>query len=163
MYWWGKPQFSGIRAAASGLSDGAPGGYDIECFREDFPQFFRADGSGLLPDPMLQQIIDMANASVRPDRWGSSWRYAAGLYAAHYVTLSLRGYAPSNETPEQAAASGALSGVVKSATLGDASVTYDTGAITAGTEDWGDLNRTTYGQMFASRAKLVGMGGMTAI
>ena len=50
-------------------------------------------------------------------------------------------------------------GMVKSATLGDASVSYDTAAITAGTEDWGDLNSTTYGQMFANRAKLVGMAG----
>ena len=63
------------------------------------------------------------------------------------------------EMAEQAAASGALVGMVKSATLGDASVSYDTAAITAGTEDWGDLNSTTYGQILANRAKLIGMGG----
>ena len=54
-------------------------------------------------------------------------------------------------------------GMVKSATLGDASVTYDTTAITQGTADWGDLNSTTYGQLLANRAKLVGMGGSYAI
>ena len=54
-------------------------------------------------------------------------------------------------------------GVVKSATLGDASVTYDTAAITAGTEDWGDLNSTTYGQILANRAKLIGMAGSYVI
>ena len=42
-------------------------------------------------------------------------------------------------------------------------MSYDTSAITAGTEDWGDLNGTTYGQMLANRAKLVGMGGSYVI
>ena len=62
-----------------------------------------------------------------------------------------------------AAASGALVGVVKSATLGDSSVTYDTSALTAGTESWGDLNATTYGQMLANRAKLIGAAGSYVI
>ena len=53
--------------------------------------------------------------------------------------------------------------MVKSATLGDSSVSYDTTAVTKGTEDWGDLNSTTYGQMLANRAKLVGLGGSYVI
>ena len=163
MYYCGKPQFYGVRAAAANLGSGAPGTYTAEQFQEDFPQFFNSWGQSLLPASMLEEIIRMANAAVQPDRWGESWRYAVGLYVAHYVTLYLRGYAASNETPEQAAASGALVGMVKSATLGDASVSYDTAAITAGTEDWGDLNSTTYGQMFANRAKLIGMAGMLVI
>ena len=57
----------------------------------------------------------------------------------------------------------ALVGVVKSATLGDSSVTYDTAALTAGTESWGDLNATTYGQMLANRAKLIGAAGSYVI
>lgn len=163
MYYWGKPQFYGVRAAAANLGSGALGTYTAEQFQADFPQFFNAGGQPLLPAAMLQEIIRMANAAVQPERWGEGWRYAVGLYVAHYVTLYLRGYAASNETPEQAAASGALVGMVKSATLGDASVSYDTAAITAGTEDWGDLNSTTYGQMFANRAKLIGMAGMLVI
>lgn len=163
MYYWGKPQFFGVRAAAANIGNGAPGNYTAEQFQQDFPQFFSAVGDPLLPASMLEEIVRMANAAVQPDRWGEGWRYAVGLYVAHYVTLYLRGYAASNETPEQAAASGALVGVVKSATLGDASVSYDTAALTAGTEDWGDLNSTTYGQMFANRAKLIGMAGMLVI
>lgn len=163
MYYCGKPQFYGVRAAAANLGSGAPGTYTAEQFQEDFPQFFNSWGQSLLPASMLEEIIRMANAAVQPDRWGEGWRYAVGLYVAHYVTLYLRGYAASNETPNAAAASGALVGMVKSATLGDASVSYDTAAITAGTEDWGDLNSTTYGQMFANRAKLIGMAGMLVI
>ena len=162
MYYWGKPQFFGVRAAAANIGTGV-GDYTVEQFREDYPQFFNSEGHFLGSLPMLEQIIQMANVSIQPDKWLDAWRYAVGLYVAHYATLSLRGYAASNETPEQAAASGALVGMVKSATLGDASVTYDTAAITAGTEDWGDLNSTTYGQILANRAKLIGMGGTTVL
>lgn len=162
MYYWGKPQFFGVRAAAANIGQGR-GDYTVEQFQADYPQFFTAEGISLLPPSMLCKIIDMANTAVQPDKWLDSWRFAVGLYVAHYVTLFLRSYAPSNETAAAAAASGALVGVVKSATLGDSSVTYDTSAITAGTEDWGDLNSTTYGQMLANRAKLIGLAGMTVI
>lgn len=162
MWYWGHPQFFGVRAAAANLSQGK-GSYTAEQFQEDYPQFFNAEGNFLGSASMLQEIINMANLSIQPDRWGESWRYAVGLYVAHYVTLSLRSYAASNEDPAQAAASGALTGVVSSATLGDASVSYDTSAITAGTEDWGDLNATTYGQMLANKAKLIGMAGTLVI
>lgn len=158
MYYWGKPQFFGVKAAAANIGTGV-GDYTVEEFQQDYPQFFRLDGTFLGSLTMLQEIVRMANVSIQPDKWLDSWRYAVGLYVAHYVTLSLRGYAENNETPDAAAASGALVGMVKSATLGDASVTYDTSAITAGTEDWGDLNATTYGQMLANRAKLIGMRG----
>jgi hypothetical protein len=162
MYYWGHPQFFGVKAAAANIGTGV-GDYTVEQFREDYPQFFNAEGYFLGSLPMLEQIIQMANVSIQPDKWLDSWRYAVGLYVAHYATLSLRGYAESNETPQQAAASGALVGMVKSATLGDASVTYDTAAITAGTEDWGDLNSTTYGQILANRAKLIGLAGSYVI
>lgn len=156
--WYWKPQFFGVKAAAANIACGQ-GNYTVQDFQADYPQFFNKEGTFLGSLPMLEQIIQMANVSIQPDRWLDGWRYAAGLYVAHYVTLSLRGYAASNETPEQAAASGALVGVVKSATLGDAAVQYDTTALTAGTEDWGDLNSTTYGQILANRAKLIGMAG----
>lgn len=164
---YGNPQFYGVRAMAANIGQ-SQGNYTTEMFQEDFPQFFTAGteetpAACLVPATMLAEIIAMANACVQPDKWLESWRYAVGLYVAHYATLYLRTYAPSNTTAQQAAASGALVGVVKSATLGDSSVTYDTTAVTKGTEDWGDLNSTTYGQMLANRAKLVGLGGSYAI
>ena len=162
MYFYGNPQFYGVRAAAANIGR-SQGSYTAEQFHEDFPQFFDADGVCLVPSAMLTEIINMANACVQPDRWLESWRYAVGLYTAHYCTLYLRTYAEHSDTPRQAAASGALVGLVKSATLGDSSVSYDTGAVTRGTEEWGDLNATTYGQMLASRARLAGLGGSYVI
>ena len=157
-----KPQFFGVKSAAANIGSSV-GNYTVEEFQEDYPQFFNPEGEFLGSPAMLAQIIKMANVSIQPDKWLDGWRYAVGLYVAHYVTISLRGYAASNETPAAAAASGALVGMVKSAKLGDASVTYDTAAITAGTEDWGDLNSTTYGQILANRAKLIGMSGTYVI
>lgn len=162
MYFYENPQFYGVRTMAANIGH-SQGNYTVEMFQEDFPQFFNAEGVSLVPATMLTEFINMANACVQPDKWFESWRYAAGLYVAHYSTMYLRTYAPSTSTPQQAAASGALVGVVKSATLGDSSVSYDTSAITNGTEDWGDLNSTTYGQMLANRAKLIGMGGTYTI
>lgn len=159
---YGAPQFYGVRAAAANIGQ-SQGNYTAEQFQQDFPQFFNADGVSLVPETMLAEIINMANACVQPDKWLESWRYAVGLYVAHYATLYLRPYAESSPTAAQAAASGALVGVVKSATLGDSSVSYDTSALTKGTENWGDLNATTYGQMLANRAKLIGAAGSYAI
>lgn len=159
---YGAPQFYGVRAAAANIGQ-SQGDYTAEQFQQDFPQFFTPDGVSLVPTTMLAEIINMANASVQPDKWLESWRYAVGLYVAHYATLYLRTYAQSSPTAAQAAASGALVGIVKSATLGDSSVSYDTSALTKGTENWGDLNATTYGQMLANRAKLIGMAGSYVI
>lgn len=159
---YGNPQFFGVRAAAANIGRGT-GNYTAEQFQQDYPQFFNEYGTCLVPPVMLTEILNMANASVQPDKWLESWRYAVGLYVAHYATLYLRTYAESSPTAAQAAATGALVGVVKSATLGDSSVSYDTTALTKGTEDWGDLNATTYGQMLANRAKLIGLGGSYVI
>ena len=159
---YGNPQFFGIRATAANIAKGQ-GNYTAEMFQQDFPQFYSPDGTCLVPATMLGEFVSMANACILPDKWLESWRYGAGLYVAHYATLYLRTYAENSPSAAQAAATGALVGVVKSATLGDSSVSYDTTAITKGTEEWGDLNATTYGQMLANRAKLVGMGGSYVI
>ncbi len=79
------------------------------------------------------------------------------------AALYLRTFAESSDTPAQAAATGATVGVVKSAALGDSSVTYDTDALTKATADWGDLNATQYGQILATKARMVGMGGSYVI
>ena len=162
MYYWGHPQFFGVRAAAANIGQ-AVGSYTAEMFQEDFPQFFNKEGTCLLPATMLEQLIDQANRAIQPDKWLDGWRYAAGLYVAHCATLYLRTYAESSDTPAQAAATGALVGVVSSAKLGQDSVSYDTDALTKATENWGVLNATQYGQLLATRARLVGMGGSYVI
>lgn len=158
MCYWNKPQFYGIKAEAANIGH-TKGNYTAEMFQEDFPQFFNAVGESLIPETMLNVFINRANSAIQPDKWLDEWRYAVGLYVAHYSTMYLSTYSSSSETPAQAAATGSLVGVAESATLGDASVTYNTDALIKGTEDWGSLNATKYGQMLASEARLIGMGG----
>lgn len=162
MYWTNKPQFFGVRAMASNVSTGT-GTYTAEMFQQDFPQFFNADGECLVPETILTMFINRANNAITPDKWGDAWQYAAGLYVAHFSTMYLSTYAPSSDTAAQAAATGGLVGVIKSATLGDSSVTYDTDTLTKATAEWGSLNATKYGQMLATEARLVGMGGTYVI
>ena len=152
------PQFRGVIAEASNIGH-EEGNYTPCMFYEDFPQFVDGGGEGLLPDSILAQFIEQANASIQPDKWFEQWRYACGLYVAHYATLYLRTYKEFSPSATAAADTGSLNGIVKRAQLGDSSVEYDTAALTSATEKWGDLNATQYGQLLASKARLVGLGG----
>ena len=153
-----KPQFTGVREAAANIGR-SRGSYTAEMFWEDFPQFLDLEGQSIVPAAILEEFVRQTNAAIQPDKWLDGWRYVCGLYVAHQATLYLRTYAPGSADAAQAAATGALVGVVKSAALGDSSVSYDTDALTKATADWGDLNATQYGQLLATRARLVGMGG----
>lgn len=157
-----KPQFFGVRAAASNIGT-QTGGYTAEMFAQDFPQFFSSTGTCWIPQTILDELISQANASIQPDKWLESWRYAAGLYIAHNATLYLRSYKPHSDSAADAAASGQVIGTVKTASLGDASVSYDDGSSTMATQGWGDLNATQYGQLLATKARLIGMGGSYVI
>ena len=167
------PYFQGAKIAAANVPQpGEQGDYTAEMFREDFSQFWQVykemDSEEelhklLLPDAMLQTFIEQANDSVLPSRWGSMWRYAAGLYVAHFAAMYLKTYASASDNAAQAANGAAQVGVVKTATMGDTSVSYDNSAITAGTEKWGAWNATQYGAQLVTMARMVGMGGMYVI
>ncbi|MCI9604916.1 MAG: DUF4054 domain-containing protein [Ruminococcus sp.] len=118
MLWFNKPQFFGVRAAASNIGYSRRN-YTATMFQKDFPQFFKADGTGLVPPAILKEFIRQAGAAIQPDKWLDGWRYACGLYVAHNAALYLRTWSEGSDSPAQAAASGALVGVVKSAQLAD--------------------------------------------
>ena len=169
------PCFEDAKKEAANVPQvGEKGNYTAEMFLEAFPQFsassggfqeFSDDGTriSLVPEPMLQVFLAQANDSVLPSRWGSMWRYAAGLYTAHFSAMYLQTYTDGSNSAMQAAARAKQVGSVKSATMGDTSVSYDNSAITAGTEKWGAWNSTQYGQQLVTMARLVGMGGMYVI
>lgn len=176
------PLFSAARASAANVPQpGERGEYTAEMFRQDFPQFTKmipeeneesqdeaGERSGgatvsLVPEAMLALFIQQANDSVLPSRWGSTWRYAAGLYTAHFASLYLKPYAAGSENTAQAAGSADQTGVVKSASMGDTTISYDNSAITAGMEKWGTWNATQYGSQLITMARMVGMGGMYVI
>lgn len=158
--------------AANIPQPGEQGSYTILAFLEDYPQFcqeYKTVGKEetqrkcLVPERMLQTFIDQANDSVLPSRWGSMWRYAVGLYVAHFSAMYLKTYSPYSQSSRQAAGNAEQKGVVKTASMGDTSVSYDNSAVTAGTEKWGSWNTTQYGSQLVTMARMVGMGGMYAI
>ena len=158
-----SPLFQKQKAAAANVPHpGECGNYTVSMFQTDFPQFFENETeSSFLGSPdMLRVFITQANDSVLPSRWGSMWRYAAGLYTAHFSTMYLKTYAPGASSRNQVVQGAAQAGVVKSATMGDTSISYDNSAVTAGTEKWGTWNATQYGQQLVTLARLVGIGGM---
>ena len=164
-------QFQAVKVTAANMpQSGERGSYTEIMFREDFPQFMSTQPSEgpeppgcLVPDGMLQSFIVQANDSVLPSRWGSMWRYAAGLYVAHFSAMYLKTYAPSSGSTAEAAGNADQIGVVKTATMGDTSISYDNSAVSAGTEKWGAWNATQYGQQLVTMARMVGMGGMLVI
>lgn len=168
-YVWGNPMIPAFedakRTAANIPAPGEQGTYTGVMFQADFPQFYsNVNGTytSLLPASILLQFIDSANSSVLPSRWGDMWRYAAGLYVAHFAALYLQTYADGS-TPQAAATAGQQAGLVSSATMGDTSVSYDNAAATAGTEKWGAWNLTKYGTQLATMARTIGMAGTYAI
>lgn len=131
-------QFGGlIEAAANMPQDGEAGTYTKEMFLEDFPQFAKKKimieeeppeqlqeesaqekPVSLIPEPMLQIFVLNANASILPGRYFEMWRYAAGLYVAHYSAMYLKTYADGTVSAAQAAAKGQQTGLVSEAVMG---------------------------------------------
>ena len=164
------PLFQGVKRVAANIpGPGEAGDYSLAMFQEDFPEFYtKAETDGAvtytanLPEAILQRYVDSANAAVLPSRWGQDWRMAAGLYVAHFCALRLQTYADGS-TPAAVAANAGNIGTVKTATLGDTSLSYDNSAINSGTEKWGTWNLTRYGSQLATMARMIGIAGMYAI
>lgn len=167
---WGDnpmlPLFEGAKRTAANIpAPGEQGNYSAEDFAEDYPEFYTlADGvyTPMLPAAMLDRFIQSANAAVIPSRWGSDWRLAVGLYTAHLVALRMQTYADGS-TPGAAASNSANVGTVKSASMGDTSISYDNAATNAGTEKWGAWNLTKYGSQLATMARMLGIAGTYVI
>lgn len=166
------PLFAEVKRVAANIpAPGEQGNYTLELFQQDFPEFYSRNAvmsprqgayTPMLPESTIQMMVDSANASVIPSRWGQDWRLAVGLFTAHLCALRMQTYADGS-TPAATAENAANVGTVKTATLGDTSVGYDNAATNAGTEKWGAWNLTKYGTQLATMARMIGIGGMYAI
>ena len=175
------PLFENAKKVAANIAPyGERGNYTSDIFIQDFPQFYQpgtaevtdpdtgettteAIFTPLIPSEMLDQFIDMANDSVMPSRWGGQWRYAAGLYVAHWSALYLKTYSDGSPSAAVVASNAGQVGNVSSATMGDTSISYDNKAIDSGTEKWGTWNATQYGAQLATMARMLGIGGTYVI
>lgn len=151
--------FENEKRIASGVAHGNKGNYTTALFLSDFSQFTNESGASLVPDSMLSTFVDMANDSIFPDAWGSSYQYAAGLFVAHHCALFLQTYAPNSASGSVVAGNAENVGTVKSAQMGDTSVSYDNSAVTNATEKWGAWNATKYGMQLSTMARGLGITG----
>lgn len=113
--------------------------------------------NALIPVAVLNVFIALAQASVMQARWQDAWSLGMALFIAHYATLWLRSDGDPQTTAGQAVSAGLNRGIVTSKAVGDTSVSYQ---LTGETADWGTWNLTTYGQQFASMARVIGAGPM---
>ena len=165
------PFFENMKRVSANITPyGEVGDYTSDMFLSDFSQFYKkteeegeAVYTPLIPQTMLDQFIQQANESIVPSRWGTQWRYAAGLFVAHWSALYLKTYSDGSPNAQVVASTADQKGNVSSATMGDTSISYDNKAVNEGTAKWGTWNATQYGAQLATMARMIGIGGMYVI
>lgn len=145
--------------------------FTVDDFAAYMPQFFKfetkttasgksyKDYTCLVPQVMMDDILVRCNANILQCRWFEKWKYACSLYCAHFATMYLQTYSETSQTPTDAAAGGKMTGNAASASLGDASISYDNSMISTLSQKWGVWANTTYGLQLVNEAKLLGIGG----
>lgn len=139
--------------------------WGIEDFYNQYPQFFAPPAvdeetgqtdppysNPLVPTFMLQDIINLAHASLQFSVYREAWLICMGLFVAHFATLYL-------QTMNDPLA-GDTAGLVASKSVDSVSVSYDNSAITADLQGFGEFKATTFGLQLATYAKMMTTGGL---
>ena len=75
----------------------------------------------------------------------------------------MKTYSEGSTSAAQVAAKGQQTGLVKEATMGDTTISYDNEAVNTAMAKWGSWNATQYGQQLVTMARMIGMGGSYVI
>lgn len=165
---YGLWRFAGVQSRAANICFGNnTDTFTLADFEKYFPEFFKEDDSTnpptlvpIFPVELFEAYVELADSIVGQCKWGKMWKYGMGLVVAHFLVYKLRKF-PNDGTIGGIVDGGSITGIVSSATLGDASVKYDTGLTTD--PDYGTWNYTSYGQEFVELAKQAGKGGVYVI
>lgn len=141
-------------AGASNIVTGSNPPYTKDDFLQVYDQFI-----GLVPDPVLNQFIAMANATVLQARWHDNWAFGMANFIAHFATSYMRTKTGSNPTANQVIAAAQTRGLQTSKSVGDVSVSYDFSHIANGISGWAQWKSTEFGFMFLNQARLLGKAG----
>jgi hypothetical protein len=130
----------------------------VQQFLLDLPEL---DTSGVT-DPAKAQIspssiaywLNIAYKMLNASRWDDPDIYALGLetFAAHHVVLEVL----AQRDMDMAGVPGLATGVIAGKSVGDVSISYDTGSVLE--MDAGHWNATLYGKRFIHLARMIGMG-----
>lgn len=140
--------------------------YTLDDFKSTFPVFvfsYTDEETGEetegIPEAVFNLFLDMANKSIKYDRYKSVWKYCMGLYIAHYLTLFLQ---TQNGEPgaQQALQSAMPRGVAASKSVDGLSISYDFFEVASDFEGYGTYKLTIYGMQLITLTKPYGMGGL---
>ena len=133
-----------------------------EDFNEIFPVFKIQNenyNQGDIPEEVFNLFYNMANKSLKYDRFKSVWKYCMCLYIAHYMILYLM--TQNGDPGAQAALAGSLPrGVASSKSVDGLSISYDFMGAAEDLSGYGTWKYTIYGQQLATITKMYGHGGM---
>lgn len=132
-------------------------------FNEIFPVFKLQDGTEIkqdeIPIEVFNLFYNMANKSIKYDRFKSVWKYCMCLYIAHYMILYLM--TQNGDPGAQSALAGSLPrGVASSKSVDGLSISYDFMGAAEDLSGYGTWKYTIYGQQLATITKIYGHGGM---
>lgn len=142
---------SAIDAAANVVHGNNPA-YASSDFLGMYPKF-----ANIVPDGVVSAYIALANACLVQARYQEMWPIAMGWFIAHFLTLYLQTDGNATPTAQQAAQQGLAKGIQIAKSVGDVSVSYQA---VEGLDGWASWTLTSYGQLFASTAKVIGSGSM---
>ena len=149
--------------------------YTLEMYRSDFPQIGKfisdEEADGLVPAPLFNLFLSMANACIKYDRYKTSWRYLMGLYISHFIVLwamsadSSFDFTSSTTPKDKAAFRSAFKNALPTAfptskTVDGLSISYDFQTLESEFAGYGTYRLTPYGQQLITLSKLYGMGGL---
>lgn len=132
-------------------------------FSSIFPVFKLQDGTEVkqdeIPEEVFNLFYNMANKSLKYDRFKSVWKYCMCLYIAHYMTLYLM--TQNGDPGAQSALAGSLPrGIASSKSVDGLSISYDFMGAAEDLSGYGTWKYTIYGQQLATITKIYGHGGM---
>lgn len=132
-------------------------------FSSIFPVFKFQDGTEVkqdeIPEEVFNLFYNMANKSLKYDRFKSVWKYCMCLYIAHYMTLYLM--TQNGDPGAQSALAGSLPrGIASSKSVDGLSISYDFMGAAEDLSGYGTWKYTIYGQQLATITKIYGHGGM---
>ena len=145
----------GIVSQASNIKTKPNPSYTKGDFLKFYPQF-----TDLLPEEVLEQFIELGQACVSEQRYGKMWKMAIGLFIAHFCSLYMQSTAEAGTPADEVLNKAEQAGIVTSESADGVSYSLDVSQVGSDLNGWAAFKLTTFGQQFATIAKLVGKGGI---
>jgi hypothetical protein len=162
-----KPDANVIIGVASNIRAGGNPPYSVEDFLSSYPQFGTAtpilpetEGLPVVPIPIIQIYIDLAQESIQQARYRSAWKIAMGLFIAHFCQMWLQSSVSVDAGKDAIIGAGETVGITTSESVDGVSYSVDASAILQDLDGFASWKTTTFGVQLSTFARMYGKGGM---